>query len=150
MLTLSIDRCTEVFSSSLSSSLGSQLTKPYKPNLSSLLHQPHSEMGRPDSDTAAQQSTLQQAQAATVGQTIPAGSMTHNVFLQQIDLNGPELTEDDPPPPAYGEAYGEIRDEKNGTGTSATITDDGRVNIRINHFNRCFSQIFTPALHQHL
>jgi hypothetical protein len=107
-------------------------------------------MGRPDSDTAAQQSTLQQAQDATAGQTNPARSTTHNVFLQQIDLNGPELAEDDPSPPAYGEAYGEICDEKNGTGTSATITDDGRGDIRINHFNRRLSQIFTPALHQHL
>jgi hypothetical protein len=90
-------------------------------------------------DTAAQQSTLQQAQDATASQTNPARSTTQNVFLQQIDLNGPELAEDNPPLPAYGEAYGEIRDEKNSTGTSATITDDGRVNIRINYFNRCLS-----------
>lgn len=75
---------------------------------------------------------------------------THNALLQQTDLSDQELAEDDVPPPAYGDYYGEIHDEKNGTGTSAHLTDDGRVAIRINHFNRHLSQIFAPALHQHL
>ncbi|KAJ5654824.1 UDP-Glycosyltransferase/glycogen phosphorylase [Penicillium lividum] len=70
--------------------------------------------------------------------------------LQELDLIGQELTDDYIPPPAYGEDYGEIHDEKNGTGTSAQITPDGRVAIRINHFNRHLSQIIAPALHQHV
>ncbi|KAF2689919.1 glycosyltransferase family 1 protein [Lentithecium fluviatile CBS 122367] len=106
-------------------------------------------MGQPVPETVVQQSTLQQAQAATATQTDPARPTTHNALLHQTDLTDQELAEG-VPPPAYGEIYGEIRDEKNGTGTSASLTDDGRVNIRINHFNRRLSQIFTPALHQHI
>ncbi|KAI1669637.1 glucosyl/glucuronosyl transferase [Pyrenophora tritici-repentis] len=107
-------------------------------------------MGRPELDAAAQQSTLQQAQDAIAGQTNFPRPTTHDAFLQQIDLTDHDLAEDDPPLPAYGETYGEIRDGKNGTGASAIITDDGRVNININHFNRRLSQIFTPALYQHV
>ncbi len=75
---------------------------------------------------------------------------THNALLQQIGLDDQELAEDCVPPPAYGDYYGEIHDERNGTGTSAQLTDDGRVAIRINHFNRQLSQIIAPALHQHV
>ncbi|KAF2023757.1 UDP-Glycosyltransferase/glycogen phosphorylase [Setomelanomma holmii] len=76
--------------------------------------------------------------------------MTRNALLQQIDLTDDDLAQEDLPPPANGETYDEIRDEKNGTGTSATVTDDCRVNNRINHLNRRLSQIFTSALHQHV
>ncbi|KAF2259640.1 UDP-Glycosyltransferase/glycogen phosphorylase [Lojkania enalia] len=107
-------------------------------------------MRQPVPETVGQQSTLQQAQAATAARADPAGPMAHDALLHQTDLIDQDLGEDDVPPPAYGEIYGEIRDEKNGTGTSASLTDDGRVNIRINHFNRRLSQIFTPALHQHM
>ncbi|KAA8643875.1 uncharacterized protein ATNIH1004_008071, partial [Aspergillus tanneri] len=65
----------------------------------------------------------------------------------QIDLDDQELAEDDVPAPAYGEHYGVIHDEKNGMGTSAQLTDDGRVAIRINHFNRQLSQLIAPPLH---
>ncbi|KAJ4314662.1 hypothetical protein N0V94_006343 [Neodidymelliopsis sp. IMI 364377] len=74
---------------------------------------------------------------------------THNAPLHQVDLTYEELIEDDVPSPDHGKVYGEIRDEKNGTGTSASVTDDGRVDIRINQLNRRLSQIFTPALKQH-
>ncbi|KAF2633110.1 glycosyltransferase family 1 protein [Macroventuria anomochaeta] len=92
----------------------------------------------------------QQAQATTAANTDPTNPTTPNPFLHEIDLTDQELAEDDVPLPAYGEIYGEIRDEKNGTDTSASVNDDGRVNIRINHFNCRLSQIFTPALDQHI
>ncbi|KAJ5233189.1 UDP-Glycosyltransferase/glycogen phosphorylase [Penicillium chermesinum] len=74
----------------------------------------------------------------------------HSTSLQELGLDDQELTENYVPPPAYGEYYGEIHDERNGTGTSAQITDDGRIAIRINHFSRQLSQILAPALHQHV
>ncbi|KAL4888477.1 hypothetical protein BDV59DRAFT_211085 [Aspergillus ambiguus] len=43
-----------------------------------------------------------------------------------------------------------MHDARNGTGTSAQLTDDGRVAIQINHFNRQLSQIIAPALHKHV
>jgi UDP:flavonoid glycosyltransferase YjiC (YdhE family) len=109
-------------------------------------------MGKPELQGGAQQHARGHTQAATAtaAQTDPARPTTHNALLQQIDLTDHELAEDDPPPPAYGDTYGEIYDEKNGTGTRAGVTDDGRVNIHINHFNRRLSQIFTPALRQHI
>lgn len=116
-----------------------------------MVAQPPLEMGQPVPETVVQQSTLQQAQAATAAQTNPTRPTTHNALLHQTDVTDQELAEDDVPLPAYGKIYGEIRDEKNGTGTSACLTDDGRVDIRISHFNRHLSQIFfTPALRQHV
>lgn len=106
-------------------------------------------MGQPILQSETQQSRGLQAQPATA-HTNHARLATHNTLLHQIDLNDHNLAEDDPPPPPYGKNYGEIRDEKNGTGTSASLTDDGRVNIHINRFNRRLSQIFTPALQQHI
>ncbi|KAJ9130911.1 UDP-Glycosyltransferase/glycogen phosphorylase [Pleurostoma richardsiae] len=90
--------------------------------------------GRRVPETAAEQST----------------PSTHNALLQQIGLDNQELAEDDVPPPTHGDYYGEIHDENNDTGNSAQLTDDGRVDIRINHFNRHLSQIIAPALHQHV
>ncbi|KAF2158434.1 glycosyltransferase family 1 protein [Zasmidium cellare ATCC 36951] len=72
------------------------------------------------------------------------------LLLRNADLVTPDGVDDELPPPVYGETYGEIRDEKTGTGTAARVTDDGRVNIRINQFNHHLSQIFTPALRQHV
>lgn len=71
---------------------------------------------------------------------------TLDMQLDQNDLGDQELTGDDIPPPAYGEAYGEIHDSKNGSDTGIRLTDDGRVDIRIDHFNRRLSQILSPAL----
>jgi hypothetical protein len=79
---------------------------------------------------------------------IPASPTKQEELLQETDLITPDAAEDGMAHLTYREIYGEIRDEKNGLGTSARVTDDGRVNIRINHFNRHFPQIFTPALRQ--
>jgi UDP:flavonoid glycosyltransferase YjiC (YdhE family) len=55
-------------------------------------------------------------------------------------------TEDEAPPPAYGE----IHNEHYGLKTTASVASDGRVDIHINQLNRRLSQIFTPALRQSL
>jgi UDP:flavonoid glycosyltransferase YjiC (YdhE family) len=73
-----------------------------------------------------------------------------NQVAHPVLFDDDELADDKVPPPAYGDIYGEIHDETNGSGTTARTTDDGRVNIRINHFNRRISQIFTPALQRQL
>ena len=116
--------------------------------INTMATQSPSEEGRLVPETVVQQSVLQQAQAAAAAQTDPARPTRQEALLQKTDLLTPDEAEDDILPPTYGEIYGEIRDEKNGLGTSARVTDDGRVNIRINQFNRRLSQIFTPALRQ--
>ncbi|KAK5941179.1 hypothetical protein PMZ80_006456 [Knufia obscura] len=103
---------------------------------------------RPVPETVVQRSMIQQAQAAAASRIDPAESTGQEGSLQTTELTTPDPAEDDIPPPAYGGIYGEIRNEKNGLGTSARVTDDGRVNIRINQLNRRLSQIFTPALRQ--
>ncbi|KAE8441968.1 hypothetical protein EG329_004135 [Mollisiaceae sp. DMI_Dod_QoI] len=108
--------------------------------------QPPSEEGQLVLETVVQQSILQQAEAVVAAQTHPGRPTRQDGLLQEIDLI--DAVEDDVPPPAYGDIYGEIRDEKDGLG--ARVTDDGRVNIRVNQFNRRLSQIFTPALRQHV
>lgn len=108
--------------------------------------QPPSKEDQPVSETAVQQSILQQAEAVIAAQTNPARPTRQEALLQETDLV--DAAGDDLLPPAYGDIYGEIRGEKDGLG--ARVTDDGRVNIRINQFNRRFSQIFTPALRQHV
>ena len=109
-----------------------------------------SEIGRPVTETVVQQSMLQQAQAAAAAQTDPASPTRHETLWQNTDLVTADAAEDGIPPPAYGEVYGEIRNEKHGLGTSASVADDGRVNIRINQLNRRLSRIFTPGLLQQL
>ncbi|KAM0718058.1 hypothetical protein Q7P37_006390 [Cladosporium fusiforme] len=63
-------------------------------------------------------------------------------------LVAPAVDEADISSPPYGEAYGEIHGERDGLGTSAQVTDEGRINVRINQLNRRLSQIFTPTLLQ--
>lgn len=99
--------------------------------------------------TEVQQSLLQQAQAAAEAQTDLTRPTREEGLLDNTDLVTPDTAEEIPPP-AYGEHYGEIRSEKDGLGTSASVTDDGRVNIRINQLNRRLSQVFTPALRQQI
>lgn len=108
----------------------------------------HSKKGRPNPCTIVEQSTLQQAQAAAATQTDSARPTEPDALLDETDLLTPDAGEEDMPPPLYGDVYGEIHNETDGLGTSACVTDDGRVNIRINQINRRLSQIFTPDLRQ--
>ncbi|KAL2822662.1 hypothetical protein BJX63DRAFT_427218 [Aspergillus granulosus] len=112
-------------------------------------------MGRPPSgqdkpvlEPGIQQAILQQAEAVIAAQNNTARPMGQEADLQETDLITLDAAEGDGPPPAYGDIYGEIRNEKYGLGTSAHVTDDGRVNIRINQLNRRLSQILTPALRE--
>jgi UDP:flavonoid glycosyltransferase YjiC (YdhE family) len=108
--------------------------------------QPLLEEGASLRETVVHQSILQQAEAAIAAQTHPTRPTIQEALLQETGLI--DAAEDDVPPPAYGDIYGEIRDKKDGLG--ARVTDDGRVNIRINQLNRRLSQVFTPALRQHV
>ncbi|KAH6880621.1 hypothetical protein B0T10DRAFT_518931 [Thelonectria olida] len=110
-------------------------------------HYPSKEV-LPVPETTMQRSIRQQAEAAAAAQTNPARATRQDALLRETDLTPSDAAEDDVPPPAYGDAYGEIRNEKDGLGTSACVTDDGRVNICINQFNQRLSQLFTPALRQ--
>ncbi|PQE13488.1 glycosyltransferase family 1 protein [Rutstroemia sp. NJR-2017a WRK4] len=94
--------------------------------------QPLSEERTSAQETVAQQSILQQAEAAIVAQTHPTRSTRQEPLLQETELI--DAAEDDVPPPAYGDIYGEIHDKKDALG--ARVTDDGRVNIHINQLNR--------------
>lgn len=99
--------------------------------------------------SVVQRSKLQKARiddAASI-QTDPT---RHGGLLADTDLITPSEHEYHTSPPAYGELYGEVRHEEDGVGTSACVTDDGRVNIRINQLHRRLSQILTPALDQHI
>lgn len=110
------------------------------------------EKGPPIPDPVVQQiqSMLQQAQAAAAAQIDPARPTRQEALLQHTDLVTPGAAEDDMPPPAYGDSYGEIPNEQNGLGTDAHVVDDGRVIIHINQFSRYLSQLLTPALRQHV
>jgi len=112
--------------------------------------EPPPEQGQPTPANVMQHTMLQQAQAAATAQSDRTKLTRQEALLEEIDLLSPEADEDESSPPPYGDTYGEIRDEKTGLGTSARVTDDCRVNIRINQLNRRLSQIFTPALNQHV
>ena len=112
--------------------------------------QSSSEKAWPLPDVNMERSGFRQPPAASATQGEPASPVRQVPILQEIDLVTPDVAEEDVSPPAYGDEYGEIRNEKDGLDTSAYVTDDGRVNIRINQLNRRLSQIFTPALHQHI
>ncbi|KAK5105792.1 hypothetical protein LTR62_002154 [Meristemomyces frigidus] len=101
-------------------------------------------MATPSSSNAVRQQT--EATAAVLddlGRPTRPGST-----LTESDLSTTDIDEHELAPPAYGDVYGEIHHEKDGLGTSARVTDDGRVNIRINQLNRRLSQTFIPALRQ--
>jgi UDP:flavonoid glycosyltransferase YjiC (YdhE family) len=115
-----------------------------------MANQSLSETGRPIPETVVHQSMLQQTQAAVAAQTDPARLTAQEAPLQKVDLITPDMAGDDIPPPPYGQNYGEISNEKDGLGTSASVNDDGRVDIRINQLNRRLSQVFTPSLRQHI
>lgn len=103
-------------------------------------------------DIPIPQMMLDQAQAAVTAEhdisRTTAGERQHmgeDVALPSVQRT---QTEDDVPPPAYGEAYGQIYQEQDGFGTFASVADDGRVNIRIDQRTRRLSGLLVPSLKQ--
>ena len=73
--------------------------------------------------------------------------MGHDVLtIEREDLSPQQDELPDVPPPAYGEHFGHIVNEKDGFGTNASVADDGRVNIRIDQRNTKLSTLLVPAL----
>ncbi|KAG9601350.1 UDP-Glycosyltransferase/glycogen phosphorylase, partial [Aureobasidium melanogenum] len=62
----------------------------------------------------------------------------------------PTNTEENLPPPAYGNTYGDVSSQDAGLGTKATLRSDGRVNININQTSRHLSSLLVPALRSQL
>lgn len=78
-----------------------------------------------------------QAASHHAGRDVPAVSHSDSMDTSASELNVP--------PPAYGEVYGEVEDQQ-GSGTKATMGEDGRVNIRIDQNARNLSHLLVPAL----
>lgn len=118
------------------------------PDASELEVTQHPETRELNATPTAHASLLAQTEAVLSGQTSSTGAAAQGSALEEADLLTPDVNPDDSPPPAYGGTPGEIHAEKDGLGTSASVTEDGRVNIRINQLNRRLSQIITPAIAQ--
>jgi len=97
---------------------------------------------------------VQQAEAAAVSEQDPSDDspeerrhMGHDV-PPRTDTNGSDLLNElpDHPPPAYGDHFGHLVNVQEGYDTKADVTDDGRVNIRINQRNTQLSSLLAPAL----
>ncbi|TKA33339.1 hypothetical protein B0A50_00892 [Salinomyces thailandicus] len=97
---------------------------------------------------------VQQAEAAVASENDDASAtplerrhMGHDVAPTEPTQQASLDTEiPDVPPPAYGEHLGSVQNEQDGFGTHATVSDDGRVNIRIDQRNRKLSSYLVPAL----
>lgn len=94
---------------------------------------------------------VQQAEAAATNDGGPSNkSASHHAgrdvpALSHHDSMDTTASELNVPPPAYGDVYGSIQDES-GSGTKATMGEDGRVNIRIDQNARNLSHLLVPAL----
>ena len=86
---------------------------------------------------AAASNTANKSGSHHAGRDVPA--LSHH---DSMDTTASELNV---PPPAYGDVYGSIQDEQ-GSGTKATMGEDGRVNIRIDQNARNLSHLLVPAL----
>jgi UDP:flavonoid glycosyltransferase YjiC (YdhE family) len=62
----------------------------------------------------------------------------------------PNSTDENLPPPAYGDEYGHVSSQDPGLGSKATLRSDGRVNININQTSRQLSSLLVPALRSQL
>ncbi|KAM0554830.1 hypothetical protein ACHAPJ_006563 [Fusarium lateritium] len=101
----------------------------------------------PATEIAVLQSILEQTEVAVAAQN-DAEPARREASLEEIDSNSHDLNKDNVPPLAYGEVHGEVYIGKGGLDTSASVTEDGRVDIRINQLSRCLSRIFTSRSHQ--
>jgi len=94
---------------------------------------------------------VEQAEAAASANSGPSGQTeSHHAgrdvpAMSRYDSMDTAGSDQNVPPPAYGEVYGSIEDGQ-GSGTKATMGDDGRVNIRIDQNARNLSHLLVPAL----
>jgi UDP:flavonoid glycosyltransferase YjiC (YdhE family) len=94
---------------------------------------------------------VEQAEAAASASSGPSGpTESHHAgrdvpAMSRYDSMDTAGSDQNVPPPAYGEVYGSIEDGQ-GSGTKATMGDDGRVNIRIDQNARNLSHLLVPAL----
>jgi UDP:flavonoid glycosyltransferase YjiC (YdhE family) len=97
---------------------------------------------------------VEQAEAAMAAETDPSAMspeqkrhMGHDVSIADA-TNAPAVDAEEQavPPPAFGERYGDIRNDQDGFGTKASVTSDGRVNIRIDQHDRKVSAALLPTL----
>lgn len=112
---------------------------------------------QPQRDSAEQQVELQgdvpkvmveqaEAAASNGGTTTESHHAGRDVpAISHHDSFDTTSSEQNVPPPAYGDVYGSIQDEQ-GSGTKATMGEDGRINIRIDQNARNLSHLLVPAL----
>jgi UDP:flavonoid glycosyltransferase YjiC (YdhE family) len=98
---------------------------------------------------------VEQAEAAMAAKSDPSAMspaqqrhMGHDVSIDDARTNPSTDTEERsvPPPIFGGERYGDIRNDQDGFGTKASVTSDGRVNIRIDQHDRKVSAALLPTL----
>jgi UDP:flavonoid glycosyltransferase YjiC (YdhE family) len=91
---------------------------------------------------------LAQAAAAAQGNAQDEQDDLHP--SRTADFLSPNSSDENVPPPAYGETYGNVSSQDAGLGTKATLRPDGRVNININQTSRQLSSLLVPALRSQL
>ncbi|KAF2862120.1 glycosyltransferase family 1 protein [Piedraia hortae CBS 480.64] len=93
---------------------------------------------------AAAESIFEQAGAALSGDRDG-----HTLAGQNAPLDPPADNNHVIPPPAYGEHYGQVKDDESGLGTDARVGTDGRVNIRISQKDHKLANLLHPVLKRH-
>lgn len=105
------------------------------------------------SEEGAPNEMLRHAQDAVASEQDPTSStaaekkhMGHDVPMGGLQSHDTQMFAENVPPPAYGEHYGAITNERDGLGTKASVAADGRVNIRIQQKSNKLSSLLVPAL----
>jgi len=66
------------------------------------------------------------------------------------ELEDPDLTGDEVPPPAYGEFHDQLQLSQAGFEAGAAVTDDGRITININQKDGRLAELLGPTLRRQL
>ncbi|KAI5265947.1 UDP-Glycosyltransferase/glycogen phosphorylase [Aureobasidium subglaciale] len=101
------------------------------------------------SATMAEIPSAMVAQAAAAAQA-NAEEDSHLHTTRTAEYLSPNTSDENPPPPAYGDTYGDVSSQDPGLGAKATLRSDGRVNININQTSRQLSSLLVPALRSQL
>lgn len=91
-----------------------------------------------------------QAAAAAQGNAEQDSERQHRPRTAEFLNANPNANDENLPPPAYGETYGDVSSNDGGLGTKATVRPDGRVNININQTTNRLSSLLVPALRSQL